>query len=189
MSQPPWSAAGKDNVKMLASSSSSSSSASSSLSWSSLLGKSRGRAKHAPVVNKRLTKGRTLEDDELDDRALYKHHQPGGTDLQVAGWQEFYIQTLFRRVHRSMCEVDQSDAPQATSEDESERKADKKMHMKEKQDDEEGEEETQQAQKCDFIDEVKKTAERNLLKVEIREQEIILARFSWVIYPLFCCQP
>jgi hypothetical protein len=160
-----------------------------------------------------LTKGRTVDDD--DDNNDYRDGDDGG----VGGgrWKEWYVQTLHRRVKRSMREcggddeearwrhIIANDADNDDNPDDDERDSEdddgdgdgdddvgKRQLRREAQNRREAAEErvgssgksykvdTAASSREDFVQLVKEKAARSLTKVEIREQEVVLAQFAWV---------
>lgn len=156
---------------------------------SSRLASSSSSRKGKSFLNPRLTKGRTL--DEGDD-------ERGGSILKKtnvgSAWKEWYVQTLYKRVKRSMRECEgeleelrwrQSSMMHHYEEDEAE-EADEDRNEKTRDDrarasiGSAGKVEGAIKSREEAHDIAKEKVEKNLMRVEIREQEIMLAKFAWV---------
>jgi hypothetical protein len=206
--------------------------------YKELLRQQRGRpsVQRSKADDSYLTKGRAVGDD--DDAAGSRNRQGGG-DRGEGGdgggqWKEWYVQTLHRRVKRSMreCEGDEEEARwrHVTEDDghedgerdgdgddeggvdgseeenddsgddagdddaagkgkgkgkEKEGRAMAKKRAKGKRETDErigssGPLKATVSSREDFLQLVKEKAVRSLTKVEIREQEVVLAQFAWV---------
>lgn len=134
-----------------------------------------------------LTKGRRLDEDDGQDGVVVVDGPDG---QQRMSWREWYVQTLHRRVKRSMRECEgeleelrwkQLDLEHDIADlHASIRKRNEKHGEGEDEPDETRPSKQAQSSRDDFITMLKEKAERNLIKVENREQEIVLAQFGWV---------
>lgn len=155
-----------------------------------------------------LTKGRTVDNDDDNDN----DYRDGGDGGGVGGgrWKEWYVQTLHRRVKRSMreCGGDDEEArwrhiandadddgngdDQRDNEDDDgddgddvgkrqlRREAENRREAATERIGSSGKLNTAASSREDFVQLVKEKAARSLTKVEIREQEVVLAQFAWV---------